>query len=51
MLSLDIKSEFEEQIETFCYLIVEEFLIKKHFNNTLNNFREEWKTRPDAAFS
>lgn len=47
MLSLEIKSEFEEQIEIFSYLIVEEFLMKKNLLKTLTTFRNEWNTRPD----
>jgi hypothetical protein len=44
-------AESLDQMTTFCYLMIEEFLIKKNMRNTLTSFREEWETRPDDVVS
>mmetsp|Transcript_17813 Transcript_17813/g.29774 ORF Transcript_17813/g.29774 Transcript_17813/m.29774 type:complete len:379 (-) Transcript_17813:219-1355(-) len=36
-----------DNMELFCHLMVEEFLMKKGMSGTLDAFREEWKTKPD----
>jgi hypothetical protein len=43
--------EMEGKIEIFCYLLMEEFLMKKNLTNTLNEFREEWISRPDEVLN
>jgi hypothetical protein len=43
----------EDPMETFCYMMVEEFLMRKKMTDTLSQFRNEW-IRPDeeaATFS
>lgn len=37
------------KVEIFCYLLMEEFLMRKNLTQTLNQFREEWITRPDEV--
>jgi hypothetical protein len=39
------------KLEIFGYLLVEEFLMKKNLINTLDQFREEWISRPDEVFT
>lgn len=46
MNTLASKTMKQEVQQTFCFLLVEEFLMKKNMTNTLNCFREEWN-RPD----
>lgn len=36
------KPEVKEMFETFCFMAVEEFLMKKRMQRTLDVFREEW---------
>lgn len=36
-----------EQLTTFCFMVIEEFLMKKNMSDTLDAFRNEWTTRPD----
>ncbi len=40
-----LSSSMDPQL-VFCYLVLEEFLMKKNMTETLKHFREEW-TRPD----
>jgi len=44
----DKKNVAYDQNEIFCYLAVEEFLMKKQMHGTLRQFREEWR-RPDQV--
>lgn len=39
----------EGKVEIFCYLLIEEFLMKKNLQNTLETFRDEWISRPDEV--
>jgi hypothetical protein len=39
----------EGKLEIFGYLLVEEFLMRKNLLNTLDQFREEWISRPDEV--
>jgi hypothetical protein len=41
----------QDQMTTFCYLMVEEFLLKKKMMKTLISFRDEWTTKPDDVTS
>lgn len=36
-----------EAFDTFCHMVVEEFLMRKNLTNTLEEFRQEWGTRPE----
>lgn len=38
----------EQKFDTFCHMVVEEFLMRKGMTGTLNQFREEWQ-RPDEV--
>jgi hypothetical protein len=40
-----------DQLTTFCYMVMEEFLMKKNMVDTLDAFRNEWTTRPDDVRS
>ena len=36
-----------EAFDTFCHMVVEEFLMRKNLTNTLEEFRQEWSARPE----
>ena len=38
-----------EKLSTFCFLAMEEFLMKKNMTDTLEAFRNEWTERPDEV--
>ena len=38
-----------DSMSLFCHLMVEEFLMKKGMKNTLDTYREEWKSKPDEV--
>ena len=45
-----IISEMEAQFDTFCYMLIEDFLMQKNMANTLSAFRSEW-VRPEEVSS
>jgi hypothetical protein len=42
---------YDEQVTIFSHLIIEEFLRKNQMAQTLENFQNEWKNKPDETMS
>lgn len=39
----------DEVFETFCYMIIEEFMMKKKLSKTLETFRSEYTMKDDVS--
>ena len=45
-----LNNESNNPMDVFCYMMVEEFLMRKGLDSTLNAYRKEWR-RPDDETS
>lgn len=42
-----VLSPDDESFDCFCHMVIEEYLMRKNMTNTLDEFRQEWTSRPE----